>query len=60
VIYTRDDDASFTRVDERHELQLYAPSDVVAALEATGLNVETHDSYDALPPLPGWKVFIAS
>jgi SAM-dependent methyltransferase len=60
VIYTCNADGTFARVDERHELRLYEPIDVVAALEAAGLAVAVRDTYDTLPPLPGWKVFIAS
>jgi SAM-dependent methyltransferase len=60
VIYTRNPDGTFTRIDETHELRLYEPSDVVAALEAAGFNVDTRDTYENLHTLRGWNVFIAS
>ena len=60
VIYTHIADGTFARIDETHELRLYEPADVIAALEAAGFAVEMRDTYDNLPPLQGWNVFIAS
>jgi SAM-dependent methyltransferase len=46
--------------EERHELQLYEPGDVVEWLEASGFGVVVHGSYGAASGLPGVHVYVAT
>jgi SAM-dependent methyltransferase len=59
VIHTRNPDGTYTRVDEQHVVRLYEAAAVTHALESAGFTVEERNTYGALPPLPGWKVFVS-
>jgi len=62
TIFARNDDGTYRRTDEHHVLRLYEPAEVEAVLRDAGFTVEVGDDYPAepgLPPLAGWKVFVA-
>ena len=63
VILVREPDGRYRRVDEHHQLVLYAVPDGVAALESAGFAVEVRPSYTAATastPAAGWAVFAAT
>ena len=63
VILVREPDGRYRRVDEHHELVLYAVPDVVSALESVGFSLDVRPSYTtatASTPASGWAVFVAT
>jgi hypothetical protein len=50
----------YRRSKEVHELVLFEPTVVAAALEAAGLAVEQLDGYPDAPRLAGWHAFVAT
>jgi SAM-dependent methyltransferase len=60
VIFSRRDDGTFDRVDERHVLRLYEPDAITHILTTAGFGVAVRAAYGDMPPLPGWKVFTAT
>lgn len=50
---------SYRRSEERHELELYPPDEVVSALRDVGLVPERLSGYRGWESPPGWHVFVA-
>jgi hypothetical protein len=60
VFFLRVEGDTYRRGDEAHTLKLYALDVLVPIVEAAGFAVEVHDTYPGWPPLPGWRVIVAT